>query len=62
MKKIECQELASELYEATNHYLNEVLLEMLYTSNIIEDTGDDAIDLMNQIMKEFLNKQITKNW
>ena len=62
MKKIECQELASKLYEATNHYLNEVLLEMLYTSNIIEDTGDDAIDLMNKVMKEFLNKQLTKNW
>jgi hypothetical protein len=62
MKKIEYQELASELYEATNHYLNEVLLEMLYTSNIIEDSGDDAIDLMNKVMKEFLNKQLTKNW
>ena len=61
MKKIEYQELASKLYEATNDYLNEILLEMLYTSDIIEDTGDDAIDLMNKVMKEFLNKQLTKN-
>ena len=62
MTKVKHQELASQLYERTVDFLNEETIEMLYDLKIIDDTGDDAIHIANNVMYEFYNKQLTKSW
>jgi len=62
MTKAQHQELASQLYERTVDFLNEETIEMLYDLKIIDDTGDDAIHIANNVMYEFYNKQLTKSW
>ena len=62
MTKKDHKELACELYDRTVDFINEEVFEMLYDKNIIEDTGDDAVALINKILYEFFNKQITKDW
>lgn len=55
-------ELAEELNDRTTDFLNEELWQLLYDSELITETDDNAIVLMNKVFKAFLHPNLTSAW
>ena len=56
------EELADELKDRTCDFMNEELWQLLYDAELITETNDFAIVLMNKVMKEFYNPKLTDPW
>lgn len=62
INKKQIKKLARLLYEETTFDNSVRLQEMLFRENIIEETDDEAIELMNQIFEYYWHKNIKKQW
>jgi hypothetical protein len=56
------EELADELKDRTCDFIGEELFELLLEQDIVEETDDFAIVLMNKVMKEFYHPNLTNAW
>jgi hypothetical protein len=56
------EELANELKDRTCDFIGEELFELLLEQDIVEETDDFAIVLMNKVMKEFYHPNLTNAW
>lgn len=62
MNKKQIKKLARDLYEETTWSVSVTLQEMLFTENIIEETNDEAMELMNEVLEHYWHKNIKKQW
>lgn len=56
------EELADELKDRTCDFMNEELWQLLYDAELITETDDNAIVLMNKILKQFYHPNLTNAW
>ena len=55
-------ELADELKDRTCDFMNEELWQLLYDAELITETDDFAIVLMNKVLKQFYHPNLTDAW
>lgn len=55
-------ELAEELQDRTVDSLNEELCQILFDLDIVEEINDDAIVLINKVLKAYLHPKLTSDW
>jgi hypothetical protein len=53
------QQLADDLYQETCDFINEQLLEIMYKKDLIAETDNTAMLLMNKVLEEYYNVNIT---
>jgi len=56
------EELADELKDRTCDFMNEELWQLLYDAELITETNDFAIVLMNKVLKQFYHPNLTNPW
>ena len=62
INKKQIKKLARLLYEETTFDNSVRLQEMLFREKLIEETDDEAIELMNQIFEYYWHKNIKNQW
>lgn len=62
INKNQIKKLARLLYEETTYDNSVRLQEMLFREKLIEETDDEAIELMNRIFEYYWHKNIKKQW
>lgn len=60
--KKQIKKLARLLYEETTYDNSVRLQEMLFREKLIEETDDEAMELMNRIFEYYWHKNIKKQW
>ena len=55
-------ELADELRDRTADFMSEEVWQILFDLDLIEETDDNAIVLMNKVLKSFYHPKLTSNW
>lgn len=56
------EELADELKDRTCDFMGEELYNLLYDAELITETDDFAIVLMNKVLKQFYHPNLTNAW
>ena len=53
--------LASDLHLITRDFISKQLLEIMYDKNLIAETDNTAMLLMNKVLREYYSKNLIKN-
>lgn len=56
------EQLADELKDRTCDFMGEELYNLLYDAELITETDDFAIVLMNKVFKQFYHPNLTDPW